>query len=397
MDQSKSKCASCATALRTINLGNAVSVLAGVAGFLISAPAALADYTLYAGNGPLPSVNLELRVDAGFRFLSDVDNLQYNGRRGTSTVLEGGGNDWGTSLFGLSGASLISPDLSGVYRLEGGFDATNGQLNGGNKLLFNRRAYAGLDSKEFGTIEVGKDLFIDNDVYYADPMTQQNASTTTLVDGRNWGGTNSMIEYRSPVLGGFKLGLMGASAGEKKTDGFNSYGISAQYTLGNLNVYAIGDDVHDANGKFSSIYGASREGIFAATYEISPATLFVGYEVLSAPDNKASDPLSVSYSAYKAIFPTAADMEWVGTEIQASPTLLLQAAWFHTSVNKSGGSADLFAAGGTYHLDKYVYLYGTLTDVINKGNAAFTANIYSPPPPPGKSQFAAYSGVGFSF
>jgi predicted porin len=385
------------TRARALSRRCALPALAGAAGLLASAPCAFADYTLYAGNGPVPSINVEVRIDAGFRLLTDVDNQQYNGHSGTGTVLEGGGNDWGTSLYGLSGVSVINTDLSGVYRVEGGFDATNGQFNGGNNSLFNRRAYAGLDSQKFGTLVIGKDLFIDNDVYSADPMTQQNASTSTLVDGRNWGGTNQMVEYRSPVLDGFKVGLMGAASDAKKSNGFNSYGISAQYTLGNLNLFAIGDDVHDANGKFSSIYNASREGIFAATYEINPVTLFAGYEILSAPDAKASDPLSSSYSFYKQIFPTSANMEWVGTEIQASPDLLLQAAWFHTSVNKSGGSADLFAGGATYNLDKYVFLYTTLADVINKGNADFTANIYSPTPPPGRSQFNVYSGIGFTF
>jgi predicted porin len=375
----------------------AIPVLAGAAGFLGAAPAAHADYTLYAGNGPVPSIDVEIRIDAGFRLLTNVDNFQYNGGRGTGVVLEGGGNDWGTSLYGLSGTSIISPELSGVYRLEGGFDATNGQFNGGNNSLFNRRAYAGLSNPQFGTILIGKDLFIDNDVYSADPMTQQNASTSTLVLGRNWGGTSQMAEYRSPTWGGFKIGFMGAAPDTPKANGLSSYGVSAQYTLANLNVYAIADDVHDAKGKFSSLYSASREAIFAATYAIEPVTLFGGYEILSAPDDKASDPLSTSYSPYKSIYATAADMIWVGAEYQATPALLLQGGFFRTWVNHSGGTANLFAGGATYNLNKYVFLYTTVAEILNSGNAAFTADIYSPAPRPGQAQTAVYSGFGFSW
>jgi predicted porin len=363
---------------------------------LLTAAPAHADYTAYAGNGPVPSVNLELRVDVGFQYLTNVDGPQYNGKSGTTSVLQGAGNDWGTSLYGMSGTSIISPDLSAVYRFEGGFNAANGQTNG--SALVNRRAYVGLSNPQLGTLLIGKDLFIDNDIYNFDPMTQQNASTSTLVLGRNWQGSSDMIEYRSPTIGGFKIGAQGASGGNVNSNQtFNEYGVSAQFTLGELNLYAIGDDVHDAKGHFSSIYNASREGIFGATYQFGPVEGFAGYEVLSAPDAKASNPLSTSYSFYKSIYPTSANQEWIGADWQVSKPLLLQAAWFHTNVNKGGGSANLIAGGATYNLNKYIFVYTTLADLMNHGNADFAASIYSPPPPPGTSQFVAYSGMGISF
>src|ERR1700686_3873121 len=128
-----------------------------------------ADVTLYAGNGPVPSVIAYLRVDAGLRVVGNVDLAQYNGKIGNTTLVQSAGNDWGTGIYGVYGASQLSPDLQGIYKIEGGFNAMNGQFNGGNDSIFNRRVFAGLDSLTYGTITFGKDLFIDNDIYNFDP------------------------------------------------------------------------------------------------------------------------------------------------------------------------------------------------------------------------------------
>ncbi|MDR3436710.1 hypothetical protein, partial [Telmatospirillum sp.] len=108
-----------------------LGALGTVSAGLIIPQAAKADVTLYQGDGAVPSIIAYLRVDAGLRFDTDVDMSQYNGKKGTGTVVQAAGNDWGTSMFGVHGTSVLSPDLSMVYRVESGFNATNGTFNGG--------------------------------------------------------------------------------------------------------------------------------------------------------------------------------------------------------------------------------------------------------------------------
>ena len=261
----------------------AATAFAGIA----AAQSAHADVTLYQGSGPVPSVNVYLRVDAGLRLDTNVDNAQYNGQTGSTTLLQAGGNDWGTSMFGVYGSSQLSSELTGVYKVESGFNATTGTFNSSTNSIFNRRAYVGLSNPQFGTITIGKDLFIDNDVYNFDPMIQENMSTATLVYGRNWGGASNMVEYRSPDWSGLKIGLMAAfDNGDTAftTRVSNEYGASGEYDIANLSLYAIYDEVQDENGNYTNLYAASKEAIFGATYNLKPVQFFAGYEELSAPN-----------------------------------------------------------------------------------------------------------------
>jgi predicted porin len=365
-----------------------------------------ADVTLYPGSGKLPSVIVYIRVDAGLRLDSNVDLAQYNGNKGTTTLVQAGGNDWGTSMFGVYGSAQIAPELVAVYKVESGFNATNGTFNSSTNSIFNRRAYVGLSNPKFGTIVFGKDLFIDNDIYNFDPMIQENMSTPTLVYGRNWGGASDMVEYRSPDMSGFKIAGMavfGNGDTFNSTKVSNMYGISAEYDISKLSLYGIYDEVQDENGGFTNLYSASREGILGLKLDLNPVTLFAGYEDLSAPDgsqSKGGTPLvnpGANFTPNPEVFATSAYMTWIGAVFQATQNVVLRGAWYHTGINDHAGSANLITGGGEYSLSKNVLLYTTVGEVLNQGQAAFSADIYAPPPAPGHSQFSAFSGVSITF
>jgi predicted porin len=392
------------------------TALAGVA----LPQASKADVTLYPGSGPVPSVVAYLRVDAGLRAVGNVDLAQYNGNTGSTALVQAAGNDWGTSMFGVYGASQLSADLQGIYKVESGFNAMNGQFNGGDNSIFNRRVFAGLDSGTYGTITFGKDLFIDNDIYNFDPMIQENMSTSTLVYGRNWGGASNMVQYRSPDWGGFKIaGQASFDNGNQNFNGNTSLattistkaGVSAEYDISNLSLYAIYDGAQNANGQYTNLYTSSLEFIGGATFKLNPVTFYAGYENLSAPQgNKGtldgSQPLvnpGSTYNAnsaiapYPAVFASHAQMTWLGAVWQATPKIAIRGAWYYTQVNEHAGGANLFTAGGEYSLTKNLLLYATAGEVVNRGAANFSADIYAPPPKPGASQFTAYSGISISF
>lgn len=380
----------------------AATAIAGVA----TVRPAHANVTIYPGNGPIPSIVAYIRIDAGLKFDTNVDLSEYNGKTGTSTITQAGGNDWGTSMFGVTGESQLTPDLKGIYKVESGFNTTTGGFNGGKGSIFNRRAYVGLSNDEFGTIMFGKDLFIDNDVWNFDPMVQENMSTSTLVYGRNWLGASDMVEYRSPNWSGLQIGLMGSfNNGDTvaTTHISNAYGISGEYDLGNLSMYGIYDEMQDNNGNYTNLYSASREAIFGITYDLKPVKLYGGYEILNAPDGskaKGGTPIvnpGASYNPYPAVYATHAYMSWLGAVWTVSPKVTLRGAWFHTGINDSGGNASLFTAGMEYYLSPNLFLYATGGEVVNSGKANFSADIYSPPPAPGRNQFTGYFGASISF
>jgi predicted porin len=378
-----------------------------------------ADVTLYAGNGPVPSVIAYLRVDAGLRAVGDVDLPSYssvtNPKGGSTALVQAAGNDWGTSMFGVYGATQLTPDLQGIYKVESGFNAMNGQFNGGDNSIFNRRVFAGLDSLTYGTITFGKDLFIDNDIYNFDPMIQENMSTSTLVYGRNWGGASNMVQYRSPSFGGFKIaGQASFDNGNQNFNGNTSLattistkaGVSAEYDIGNLSLYAIYDGAQDAHGRYTNLYTASLESIVGATFKLDPVTFYGGWENLSAPQgNKGlvggstpiENPGATNPLVYGSVFASHANMTWLGAVWQATPKIAVRGAWFYTQVNDHAGGANLFTVGSEYSLTKNLLVYLTGGEVLNRGASNFSADIYAPPPKPGGSQFTAFSGISISF
>ena len=386
---------------------------------IMAAHNAHADVTIFPGSGPVPSITVYLRVDAGLNLDANVDTEQYNQRPGTTTLLQSGGNNWGTSMFGVYGSSQLTPDLTGIYKVESGFNATTGTFNSPTNSIFNRRAYVGLSNPTFGTIEIGKDLFIDNDIYNFDPMIQENMSTATLVYGRNWDGASNMVEYRSPNWGGLTVGLMASfnngtdystNTPYTTTRVSNEYGVSGQYNIGNLSLYAIYDEMQDAQGTYNNLYTASKEAIFGVTYDLQPVKLFAGYELLSAPNASEADggtpivngganyyPGFSSASPYPAVYASHAYMSWIGAVWTVSSQVTLRGAWFHTGINEHGGNANLYTAGGEYSLSKNLLLYLTAGEVTNAGQADFSASIGSPPPIPGHDQFDSFAGASIQF
>ncbi|MFL9927660.1 porin, partial [Herbaspirillum lusitanum] len=181
--------------------------------------------------------------------------------------VRGAGNQWGTSMIGFKGREDLGSGLSSFFLLESGFDATKGKTNG--DALFNRRSYVGLEGS-YGSLKVGKNLFINNDVWFLDPTGQQFIGTANLVHGRNWPGANNVIEYQTPTWGGFNATVQ-TSLGEQagSTTKGRKDGVSLVYTNAGLELRAIYDLVRDANGKYGSVNSTGGAGsVFDSSKEL---------------------------------------------------------------------------------------------------------------------------------
>lgn len=372
--------------INKLSMGRKLAILATTAlvgaGFTVPAHAAI---TVYQGSDVAPSINFYVRVDAGLQM---VTNAYNSGKEGT--LVNGGGNDWGTSMFGINGDWALDADTKAVYKLESGFNSQNADLNGEG--FFNRRAYVGLSNDEFGTVLIGKDLFIDNDIWGYDPMGQQNLSTATLVYGRSWNQVDQMVEYRSPSLAGLKVGAqVSFEKNSPNTQGAYStrlsdvWGVDGQYNIGNLNVLAVYDVIKGYSG-YTSLYGDSKEAIFAANYTMGPVEGYGGYQILSAPQATSGG--------------SHAGMLWLGAAWTISPKVTVEGGWFHTKVNRGVGSADVYTAGMQYYFRPTVFWYGTVGEIVNKGqnnfNLAVDPTSYTAPAA-GHNQFALYTGMSLGF
>lgn len=360
---------------------------------LIAKPLALAAAALVAGAFMAPahaddSVTIYGRVVSGIDIQSNVH--QANGNTGTQ--LRAASNQWGTSMIGFKGAEDLGSGLKSFFLLESGFGASKGTFN--DPGLFNRRSYVGL-SGGAGSIKVGKNLFIDNDIWFLDPTGQQWIGTANLVHGRNWGGANNVIEYATPGWGGFSATFQ-TSLGEQA--GSNSKGrkdgVSLAYVNQGLELRAIYDLARDANGKYGSVkadgtpgnvFDTSKELILGGTYTMEKLKLYAGYENLRAPDVAAGSPDSVN-------------QYWLGANYQLSPALTLIGSAFRANVNNNGGSANLYMVGLNYSLSKRTLLYVGAGTIRNSGNATFSLEADEAGAPlAGQSQSGGYLGIAHTF
>ncbi|MFC0402502.1 porin [Paraburkholderia rhizosphaerae] len=144
------------------------------------------------------SVTLYGLIDQGVNFTNNAGS-------GSAVQLRSG--DTSGSRWGVKGNEDLGSGLSAIFHLEGGFNASNGQL-GQNGRLFGRQAYVGLQSNQYGTLTLGRQY---------DPTVDLFSSITAA---GNWGGdvgavpfdndnadwdfrVNNSIKYATPVYRGF--------------------------------------------------------------------------------------------------------------------------------------------------------------------------------------------------
>lgn len=348
------------------------------------------------------SVTIYGRVVAGVDFLTNA------GTNGTGTRWSAANNQWGTSMIGFKGTEDLGGGTNAFFLLESGFNSTKGAFNGSDTsngtALFNRRSYVGLSSASAGSVKFGKNLFINNDIWYLDPTGQQAIGTASLVNGRNWPGASNIIEYNSPDMGGFTVGLQ-TSLGEKPgsfnggvtnagTSDGRKDGISLAYQKNGLELRVIYDTVRDANGNYSDIWVHSKELIVGGTYKFDKLKMFVGWENLRAADAVSGAP-------------DRANQYWIGANYDVTPQFQLVGGWFHvnannasvssTGVGNGGGTANMYMAGVNYFLSKRTLLYVDVGTVRNGTGASHQLENGGNLGVSGLKQTGGYFGIAHSF
>ncbi|MGF6755077.1 porin [Paraburkholderia sp. GAS42] len=329
------------------------------------------------------SVTLYGRIASGFDVVTNV--ATSNGQSATNYRF--GSNQYGISWWGLTGKEDLGGGLQAEFKLESMFTAGTGQLPG--QSLFNRYAYVGLDKDGWGGLWAGQVMSLTDEIgFYLDPFGEQATGIANFAKGRAWGSRSNTLTYNSPKWAGFSFRLQngfGNQAGDFRAN--RQASASATYSIAGFNAFGVYEEIRDANGKFSSLYSASREYMIGGTYQFSALKFYTGYQLLvSSGTDTVAD----------ATNPTGAtrnQQEWLGATYQVNPALAFQVAWYHGNVNHGGGSGNLGVIGTTYNLSKRTFLYATFGAMFNGGNASFPVETADSLPLPGHNQQGAYFGM----
>ncbi|MFM0500750.1 porin [Paraburkholderia caffeinilytica] len=356
------------------------------------------------------SVTLYGRLDAGLEYVSGLPNSSYTASASRFRAESG---DWGTSLWGLKGVEDLGGGNKALFQLEGGFNAMNGQ-GPGNNGLFNRWATVGLSNDQFGTLLLGRELFISNNLWDFDPFGQSNWSSASLARGRNWTVSSNNISYQSPKFGGFDVAgqysLSNATGwnGNGTTPQGREAGLQLTYTNSLFQLRGIYDEIRNpTTGSLGDVTKGSPAGPFGYGREyFAGANVFLGQFKLQAAyqgvrtSGEANVPLGT---------PTTTDQEWGGITWQVTPAAALIAAVYHINANNGAGNATNYTVGGSYNLSKRTLLDIQVASVRNSKTANFgldannpgpggnTSAGYNENPLPGKSQTGVYAGIQHSF
>src|SRR5699024_1431858 len=124
------------------------------------------------------------------------------------------GNRWG-----LRGSEDLGNGTSAIFRIESGFDITNGE-SGQDGRLFGRQAIIGLSNDQWGTVTLGRQFNPGDDyVSILDPFQDDGgyltAARNTFGDSLSDWYDNS-FKYMSPDWNGFSFGLGAVIEDNKK-------------------------------------------------------------------------------------------------------------------------------------------------------------------------------------
>ncbi|MFX1671762.1 porin [Paraburkholderia sp. A2WS-5] len=364
------------------------------------------------------SVTLYGRLDAGIAYMNGIgagSDAQGRATHGTSQVqLESG--YWGTSLWGMKGVEDIGAGNKVLFQLEGSFSTATGQGPGGGG-LFNRWATVGMANDMYGTLLMGRELFIANGIWDFDPFGQSNWSSASMVRGRNWPASSNNISYQSPKFYGFDVygqySFSNATSwnGNGSTSQGRQDGLQLTYTNALFQIRGLYDEIRNpingqlngdptvtdpATGQTGGPFTASREYTIMANVFLGPFKVQGGYQAIRTSGMNGAFTMPGQ--------PTTLDHEWGGVTWQATPAAALIAAVYHVNANNGGGNATLYTVGGSYNLSKRTLLDLQVATVQNSKSANFGLNANNPGlgagtgnPLPGHSQTGVYAGIQHSF
>lgn len=145
------------------------------------------------------SVTLYGMLDASISYTSNVGGH-------SQAALVGGAS--GSNKWGIQGQEDLGGGVKAVFKLENGFNIATGGIGGqgpigSTRSLFNRQAYVGLASDQYGTLRMGRQIDAVTEMVQGltgDAISASTFSTPGDVDNNdNTTNQNNAVKYISPV------------------------------------------------------------------------------------------------------------------------------------------------------------------------------------------------------
>ena len=296
------------------------------------------------------SVTLYGTLDAGLVYTNNQGG-HNNWQQGSGTVSD--------TYFGLRGSEDLGGGLHAIFTLEDGFNINNGQFNESNT-LFNRQAFVGLQSDQYGTLTLGRQY--DSVVAYLGPLSEAGSGYGNNLAAHPFDNDNldnsfsikNAVKYQSANYAGFHFGgLYGFSNDAGGFANNRAYSAGASYTNGPLNVAAAYLQLNNSLGSTNS-GGAVSAGAgsnanltavtqrtygVGANYSFGPGTVGLLWTHTQDDNLIAGDQNGVGFTV-----PTGTNLHLDNYEVKGkyalTPALSLNAAYTFTNGHATGGTSD---------------------------------------------------------
>ncbi|RQV70304.1 porin [Burkholderia cenocepacia] len=329
----------------------------------------------------------------------------------------GGHNQYGLASgtmqlprWGLLGREDLGGGNTAIFRLENGFNATNGTLSQGGR-IFGRFAYVGVESQRLGTATLGRQLDeMSTQVSFSLAATIFGSIGAHIGDNDNMFLTvriNNSVRYQSPSWRGWSFaGQYGFSNASSFAQN-RAFSAGSTYQNGPLKVAAgftqmtqpastinPNGAVDTSNYGFSSPFIKSQRG--AATLVQRIAGIGGTYDFNVVQINANYTNVLFDYVDGSGLRMQNAEL---GVARRITPQLLVGAAYIYSWGRYSGGSEPRWHQldlGVDYALSKRTDLY--LASIFQRaaGDAKF-AQIYNNPASTSRAQTALEAGIRLRF
>ncbi len=334
------------------------------------------------------SVTLYGIIDAGVGY-SKIDGTYVDPNTGVSTSLDRSRFGMTDSVkngsrWGIRGKEDLGDGLYATFRLESGFNASDGQSTQGGR-LFGRHATVGLESDAWGSVNLGRQYNIGFRYFYSIFGTAFGGGFTQVNMGSGSGFSSvspvrydNLVIYETPSINGFTLGLgysFGADDTKSNQTGFNTAdntrAITAglRYANGPLAAFLSYEQLNPSN-KLSQeqIKATPRSYVVGAAYDFEVVKLALAYGRTTdgwfggkgLPGGGAGGFTGVPSSVFVDGFKSNSYLVALSAPIGQSSSMF--GSWSRADANNKtltgdDATSDTFSLGYTYNLSKRTDLY----------------------------------------
>jgi general bacterial porin, GBP family len=292
----------------------------------------------------------------------------------------------GTSAYsrlGFRGKEDLGDGWSAIFLLEMGMRIDDGSLDNTNGQLFNRQAYIGLESRDWGAVRLGRQHTF---LYYtlvqvADPFSLGYAGTAkNLFPVKNTVRSSNTVSYTSPTRRGW-TGEASYSLGEQPGDAHagRQLGLAIGYADGPLTVRfahsTLNQDVAAGAVPLAAPVSQdnARNSVLAMNYRYALFTAYLAYGVDKGV-NSSPVPNPGAYGVASAVVPSTDSTDLLlGAAIPVGQQGRVMASFIRKNdKTRFQQDASQWAIGYAHGLSPRTTAYLAWAKIHNRNGAAYT-------------------------